>query len=193
MIRKPILLTCVLLAGCATPMPSSSLGDTEAMIAPKVVFAIPSPATLNQTANITQSIVAHFKDQSFSFDAQIQITPNELDLVALDGFGRRGLTVIWKPEGVVSQPAPWLPKFIRPADILADVALVYWPQEALAASLSASGVTLTQTENRRTISAGDRDLVVVEYGPAEGWNRSAKLRNLVFGYEIDIQSAEILR
>ena len=71
MMRKTILLTCVLLAGCATPMPSSSVGDTEAMIAPKVVFAIPSPATLNQTANITQSIVAHFKDQSFSFDAQI--------------------------------------------------------------------------------------------------------------------------
>ncbi len=191
--RKFALLAFMMLASCATPAPPSSLGDTQAMLAPGLVFTVPPPATLNQTVNVTQSIVAHFKDQSFSFDAQIQLTPAELDFAALDGFGRRGLTVTWKTDGIVSQPAPWLPKFIRPADILADVALVYWPQETLVSSLSASGAALAQTEGSRTISASGRDVIVVEYGPGRGWNRSAKLRNLVFGYEIDIQSAEIAR
>lgn len=184
-------LMCLLLTGCATPTPPTSLGDTQAIIAPEIVFAVPPPAALGQTVNVTQSIVARFKDQSFSFDAQIQITPIELDLAALDGFGRRGLTVTWKPDGIVSQPAPWLPKFIRPADILADIALVYWPRETLAPSLLASGATVVQTNVSRTISAGGHDLIVVEYGSGSGWNRSAKLRNLAFGYEIDIQSAEI--
>lgn len=191
--QKIALAACLLLAGCATPAPPPSLGDTQAVIAPKVIFAVPPPAAINQSANVTQSIVAHFKDQSFSFDAQIQLTPTELDLAALDGFGRRGLTISWKPDGIVSQPAPWLPKFIRPADILADIALVYWPREALATSLVTSGATLAQTDDSRTVSANGHDLVVVEYGPGEGWGRSAKLRNLVFGYEIDIQSAEIGR
>ncbi len=191
--RKISVLACLLLAGCATLMPPSSLGDTQAMIAPKIIFEVPPPFALNQTASVTQSIVAHFKDQSFSFDAQIQLTPSELDIVALDGFGRRGLTVTWKTDGIVSEPAPWLPKFIRPADILADIALVYWPKGALVTSLSASGASLTESEAGRTFSAGGHDLVAVEYGPGTGWNRSAKLRNLVFGYEIDIQSAEIAR
>jgi hypothetical protein len=161
------------------------------MIAPKVIFVVPPPTTLNQTVNVTQSIVAHFQDKSFSFDAQIQITPSKLDLAALDGFGRRGLTVSWKPEGITSEPAPWLPKFIRPADILADIALVYWPQDTLSPSLAATGAALSETQSDRKITADGHDLIVIEYGAGEGWNRPAKLRNLVFGYEIDIQSAEI--
>jgi hypothetical protein len=192
-IRKMVFTACLLLAGCAAVPSPSTLGDTQAMIAPKIVFTVPPPSVLNQTVSVAQSITAHFKEQLFSFDAQIQLTPGELDLAALDGFGRRGLTVAWKPDGIVSQPAPWLPKFIRPADILADIALVYWPREALADSLLASGATLTQTESGRTVSANGRDLVVVEYGPGKDWNRPAKLRNLAFGYEIDIQSAEIAR
>jgi hypothetical protein len=191
-IRKMVFTVCLLLAGCATA-PPASLGDTQAMIAPRVVFTVPPPSVLNQTVDVAQSITAHFKDQSFSFDVQIQLVPEELDLAALDGFGRRGLTVAWKSSGVVFRPAPWLPKFIRPADILADIALVYWPQEALAGALLASGAALTQTESGRTVSADGRDLVVVEYGPGKSWSRPAKLRNLAFGYEIDIQSMEIAR
>jgi hypothetical protein len=92
---------------------------------------------------------------------------------------------------MVSQAAPWLPKTIRPADILADIALVYWPEEELTAPLAASGATLMQTGNSRKISSNGRDIVAVDYGPGKGWSRSAKLRNLAFGYEIDIQSVAI--
>lgn len=187
-----VVLAGLLLAGCATtPAPPASLGDTEALIAPKVVFSVPPPTVLNQTANVTQSIVAHVRGQSFSFDVQIQLTPEELDLAALDGFGRRGLTVSWKSGAVAADPAPWLPKFIRPADILADIALVYWPNSALTSSLTTTGATVTEGASTRRISYDGRDVIAIDYGPGEGWNRSAKLRNLAFGYEIDIQSAEI--
>lgn len=187
-----VVLTGLLLAGCATaPTPPASLGDTEALIAPKVVFSIPPPAALNQTANVTQSIVAHVRGQSFSFEVQIQLTPEELDLAALDGFGRRGLTVTWKSGMVAAEPAPWLPKFIRPADILADIALVYWPSDTLAGSLTAAGATVAEGASTRRISYNGHDVIAINYSPGAGWNRSAKLRNLAFGYEIDIQSAEI--
>lgn len=188
-LRALAVVTLVLLTGCATRGPE--LRDTQARLAPNVVFILPSPTALNQTATISQSIVARFKDQSFSFEAQIQISPGTLDLVALDGFGRRGLTVTWTEGGLVAEAAPWLPKFIRPADILADIALVYWPQEALQPALGAAGASLREAQGARVVSAGGRDLVVVDYGAGTGWNRSATLRNLVFGYEIEIQSAEI--
>jgi hypothetical protein len=190
--RGVVSLAVLMLAGCATtPVPPASLSDTQAMIAPKVIFSVPSPAVLDQTANVTQSIIAHVRGQSFSFDVQIQLTPAELDLAALDGFGRRGLTVAWKANTVTATPAPWLPKFIRPADILADIALVYWPNSALANSLAVTGAVVAESASARRISANGRDVIAIDYGPGEGWNRSAKLRNLAFGYEIDIQSVEI--
>ena len=36
-----------------------------------------------------------------------------------------------------------------------------------------------------------KPIVVVDYGQGDGWNRSAHVRNVVFGYELDIQSVEL--
>lgn len=190
------LFAALLLCACATPpqgpLNMPALGDNEAMIAPNVVFTIPPPSAVGQSANVAQTIVADFRRQAFSFDAQIQLSPAELDLVALDGFGRRALTVNWKASGIEHTEAPWLPPYVRPADILADIAVVYWPADVLAQSLKRSGAVVREWHRIRTISANKRDLIVVKYGrDGEGWGRSAKLKNLAFGYEIDIQSAEI--
>ena len=189
-----IALLAAFLSGCVAMMPAPpNLSDDKALIAPGVVFAIPQPASLGQTVNAAQAIVAHFRGQSYAFDTQIQIAPEQLDLVALDGLGRRALTVSWKPSGMTHEQADWLPPFIRPADILADVVIVHWPQKTVAAALAASGATVADAGNVRKISKGGRDLIVVEYGDGDGWNRSAKVQNLAFGYEIDIQSSEMAR
>ena len=187
-----LLLAAMLLSGCAsrtTMQTRPPLADNQAMVAPKVIFAIPPPSAIGQTVDLVQTLTAHYRKQSYVFDVQIQITPEQLDLVALDGLGRRALTVTWKADKIDYQPAPWLPPILRPADILADFVIVYWPDEVVSSSLKASHAILTTTDRGRKISSGRRDLIVVEYGKGEGWNRSAKLRNLAFGYEIDIQSS----
>jgi hypothetical protein len=187
-------ITCSFLCGCATLtalVTPSPLGDNEAMIAPNVVFVIPPPADLGQTATVAQTIVAHYRDQSYAFEAQIQIAPKHLELAALDGLGRRALTISWKSGGIEHKQASWLPPFIRPADILADVAIVYWPEKIVASSLAQSGATLSVGNGSRRISMGGREIMVVEYDKGQGWNRNAKLHSLAFGYEIDIQSSEI--
>jgi hypothetical protein len=78
----------------------------------------------------------------------------------------------------------------RPADILAAFVIAYWPDDVVAAAMKGSAVTVATKDGVRRISRNGRDLIVVTYGPGEGWNRSATLKNLAFGYEIDIQSAE---
>ncbi len=182
------------LSGCAsqiTTQTQPTLADNEAVVAPQVIFVIPPPRALGQTVDVAQRIVAHYGKQSYAFDLQAQITPEELDIAALDGLGRRALTVTRRADTIDYKPAPWLPSILRPADILADFVIVYWPNEVVTASIRASGASLISTSAGRKISAGGRDLVVVEYGKGAGWNRSAKLRNLAFGYEIDVQSAVI--
>jgi Protein of unknown function (DUF3261) len=173
------------LSACASMPTAPALPDNQALIGPNAIFIIPPPSALNMTVDATQQIVAHYHGQSFSFAAQLQLTPQELDLAALDGFGRRALTVTWKGSAIDYKPAPWLPSSVRPADILTDIALVFWPQTVFVGS----GVTVKDTPRRRTISANGHDLIVVDYAAGAGWNRTAKLKNIAFDYEIDIQSA----
>lgn len=187
MSRQILLVSTFLLASCT----SQSLPDNEATIAPKTTIVVPPPEASNGSATIAQSIVARFRDHTIAFDSQLQIAPGTFDLVALDGFGRRALSVHWRDGKMKFDAAPWLPSAVRPADILAGIAIVYGSQETVAQSVTAAGATLTQTDTRRTVSRDGRNLIVVEYGSGQGWSRPAKLRNLAFGYEIDIQSTEV--
>jgi hypothetical protein len=179
----------LMLAGCVTrPL---QLPDNEALIAPKTVMVVAPPRGHDGSSSVAQSIVAHYRDQTFAFDAQIQMAPQTFDLVALDAMGRRALTVHWNGDKMNSEAAPWLPPLMRPADILADIAIVYGPGDEIAQSVANAGATLSETGTTRTIAKGNHDLIVVEYGEGSGWSRAAKLRNLAFGYEIDIRSVAL--
>ena len=185
------VLALTLAAGCVSmPQPPPGYPANQAIVAPQLNFVLPPPATLGQTVSVAQTIVSRFRGNSFAVEAQIQITPESLDFVAMDGFGRRALTINWRGGVLVYQPVSWLPPVLRPANILADFVICYWPDEAVAAAIKDSGATLVTVDGKRKIMRGSRELIVVEYGPGTGWNRSAKLRNIAFGYDIDVQSAE---
>lgn len=183
------ILAAAFLAGCATHPPPRA--DDEALIAPKTVFVLPPPTAEGTPITVTQSIVATYRGQSFACDVQIQMTPGAFDLAALDALGRRALTVHWKDGKLSADAAASLPPIMRPADVLADIAIVYGSDQTVSDAIAKSGAVLSTTAAARTISKGGHELIAVDYGAGDGWNRSAKLRNLAFGYEIDIQSAEI--
>jgi Protein of unknown function (DUF3261) len=195
-LRVLSLMGGLLLASCASAPPqrlTPPLADDEALLAPKARFVVPPPAAMAETVNVAQTIVARFRDTSYAFDAQLQISPDELDLVALDGLGRRALTVTWKDGKIQSTAAPWLPSFVRPADILADIVIVYGPEQVVSSSAESAGAALTVTDGQRMIAVGSRKVVVVRYGAGEDWNRSAKLHNFAFDYDIAIQSTAMSR
>jgi hypothetical protein len=177
-----------IVSGCVSQV---ARPDDEALVAPAIRFVVPIPAAADGSLGIAQSIVAHYRDRTFTFEAQIQTSPGKFDLAALDGLGRRALTVHWSAGRMDFTAAPWLPAIVTPVDVLADIAIIYGPRDATARAIANSGATITETPTSLTITKNNCDLIVVEYGKGEGWNRSAKLRNLAYGYEIDIQSAEI--
>lgn len=184
----PLLLV---LCGCATPNATIPAADDQAVLAPNLACALPPPAAVGGNINIAQSIVAHFRGQTFSFEAQIQATQDEFDLVALDNLGRRAMSVKWHDGHLDYTRADWLPLQIRPADMLEDVAIVYWPADAMTQALAACGAELKTTENGRKVVAHNRNVIAVSYESGDGWNRTAHLRNRTFGFDIDIRSAEI--
>jgi hypothetical protein len=187
----PVFFLC-----CCASMPhdsSSALRDDQAVLEPGLFCTIPRPSAAGGGINAAQSIIAHFRDQTYAFQVQLQITPGEFDLAALDNLGRRAMTVKWNGVHLDFTRAPWLPDLLRPADILTDVAIVYWPEDSVAPALSACGARLTGGDGTRTLSARGRDLMTVHYEQGGGWNRAAHLRNLALGFGIDVQSVELAR
>ncbi len=181
------------LSGCVTPPPATTVAvpDNETMLTQGVACAMPPPNLGQRNVNAAQTIVAHFHGQTFSFEAQIQQTPDEFDLVALDSLGRRAMSVKWHGGLMDYTRADWLPAAVRPADMLGDIAIVFWPTDTVGPALTACGATLAATANERVVKIRNRAVIDVMYEDGEGWNRKAHLRNLAFGLSIDIQSAEI--
>ena len=188
-----VLALGLLLQACVPTTPPLPPGtpDDAALIAPHVLYKVPVPGALQDTIAVQQMIVARYRGQSFGFEAQIAITPQNLDLVAVDGLGRRALTIGWDGRELRYEPAPWLPPIFRPSDILASMSMAYWPDDAVRAALAEAKGTVTTSATQRTIAVNGKPLVVVDYGQGDGWSRSAHVKNMVFGYELDIQSVEL--
>ncbi len=83
------------------------------------------------------------------------MTAEALTLITTDPFGRRAMTLTWRDSGLtVEKAAPFVPDFIRPENILADITIAYWPEAAVRAGLAGSGATLLRpTARRRVIAA----------------------------------------
>jgi hypothetical protein len=191
--RRLALTSLIAVAGCSSmPKPPPGLRDDQAIVAPKLVMTIPAPAQAGSNVELAQSIVAHFSGQSFALELRIVIDPEKLYLVAMDGFGRRAMTVTFT-RGAPPQieQADWLPVAFRPADILAAFVIVYWPQDVVAGAMKGDGVTVITQDKQRRVSRDGKDLIVVDYGQGTGWDRSATLKNIAFGYDITVQSARV--
>lgn len=175
------------LAGCATtPQPEAS-----ALIAPELRFAIPGPRELGYRVDASQLVTAHFRGDTQVFEAHLTVSPERLTFVGLDPLGRRALTVISTDAGISVDAAPWLPAGLKAENILADIAIMYWPEEAVRRGLSSSAAILHADPHERSITAAGREIIHVDYGPRQGesWAGSARYRNIAFGYELDLQSA----
>ena len=177
------------LAGCAVA-PSSP--GRSALIAPALRFAIPSPRDLGYPIDASQLVTAHFRGETQVFEAHLTVSEGRLVFIGLDPLGRRALTVTTTDRGMTVDKAPWLPAGLRPENIIADVAIMYWPESAVRRGLAQSEATVEDGPNVRSITDHGREVIHVEYGPrAPGstWARSVRYRNMAFDYELDLQSA----
>ncbi len=181
----PLLL---LLQACRT---EPALPPDQAFIAPGIAIAVPGPAALGRSATVAQTVTAQFRGQSFVFQGYVNFGPDTLELAALDGLGRRLFTVHWRGGAFDYQPSPSMPSDLRPANMLADMALIYWPAEALRPILAQAGAELSETPSTRTIRHGGEAVIQIDYANGHGWTGEAHYRNLAFAYSLDIQSAEV--
>lgn len=167
---------------------------TSAGIGAGLQFVIPDPSELGQLVNVAQRITARYRDRTFVFEGRLTASPEQLRLVGLDAFGQRALDIVWDGISVSFDSAPWLPDTLKPENILADIAIVYWPEEAVSRGLAESGGILRFDERKRSISMRSAEIITVTYGHPNGeeaWASSAKYRNIALGYELDLRSVAV--
>jgi hypothetical protein len=184
-----MLLALGTLWGC---QPARSPKAT-ALIAPHLRFAIPSPRELGYPVDAVQLVTARYHDDVQLFEARLAVSAERLTFIGIDPFGRRALTVSLSDGGMTVDAAPWLPLGLRAENVLADVALVYWPEDAVRRGLSGSSAVLRDSEHERSVIAEGREIIHVDYEEArdKAWAGSVRFRNSAFDYELDLRSAVV--
>jgi Protein of unknown function (DUF3261) len=186
-LRSLLIFLMVCSAGCAIRYEVSP-GSTR--IAPGLELLLPTPRELGYSIEATQLITAHFADKVQVFQAYVSVSPEKITLIALDPFGNRALTVIATDDAIHTEEAPIVPTVLRPENILADLAIVYWPASSIRRRLDGTSASLYDDESERKISVNDGEVVLVEYeSPHEhSWAKRAHLHNIAYGYVLDLQS-----
>jgi Protein of unknown function (DUF3261) len=179
------------------PAPPAQAAPTSQapLIAPGAAIVLPKPREMGRSLEVVQLVTLRFAGQSLSFDARLSITPDRLVLVGIDGMGRRAMTVVWNGETMTVETAPWLPSAVRPSSILSDVVVLFFPIGAVRQALAAAGCELAITKRTRVVHCGEADVIQAEYDERSSalWNGKLQYRNLAWGYEVEVSSAELKR
>jgi len=191
------------LAGCApvsaTPsgppnaqVPNAQVPNGQVIVAPGITFVLPPPATLGRSVEAQQLVTARYRNDTFAFEASISVTPARLLLVGTDMLGRRAMTIEWTGNDLKVEAAPWVPAELRARNVIADIMLAHWPQNAVRAGLAPAGALREVDPGHRMIALDGRDVIRIdrEDGAAGSWSGRWLYRNLAWGYELDIQSVE---
>jgi hypothetical protein len=184
-----LVLLAAALGGCAAR--NDGMPADAVRIAPTVTLVMPRPGDLGRSLEAVQLVTAHYGDQTFVFESHLSATPERFLLVGLDTVGRKAMTITWTDAGIDYEAAPWVPKELRPANILADIVVLYWPEASVRHALS--GGTLDAGPKRRSVIAGAQEVIRAEYWPTrpgDPWSGRLHYENRAWGYTLDVESLE---
>lgn len=186
MVRRFLCLLLVgLLAACSLP---PSAGGSVAL-APQVSLRLPTSAQLGQAVEAVQLVTASHGGDSFTFEGRLSVNADRLILVTTDGMGRRAMTIRWGNGSLEVDKASWLPASLPPpANMLADIMLMYWPVEVLRTHVDGALVEADGTS--RSLRRDGALVVDISHQP-DPWNGSITLHNRVWEYRIHVISSRL--
>ena len=183
-------------AGAAAMLAGCAGGDDDGRrvsLAPGVAFVLPAPGALGRSVDAAQLIEARHGDRTLAFEGRLSVTPERLRLVGTDMLGRRAMSADWDGTRLAVETASWLPSALRPANMIGDIVLLFWPEDVVRQALAPAGATLTDEPRSRLVRAGSRQIARVDYTPdrARAWRGQARYENFGWGYALVVRSTEI--
>lgn len=151
-----------------------------------------APASLGMPRASSQVLDVAFRQREFTLQCVVQVTPQEMTLIALAPLGQRAFTLNYDGQKVTADISPYVPKNLPPQRVLADLQLALWPLKAWQTQNASGDGQWEVSEPRaglRRLRHNDRLIEEVHYADADPWNGRFWLVNLALGYTLDIQSS----
>ncbi|MBE0531779.1 MAG: DUF3261 domain-containing protein [Rhodospirillales bacterium] len=159
-------------------------------MAPGVELELPPPSALKHRVEAAQLVTARYEGTSSVFEGRLSVAPDRLFLVCTDGLGRRAMTIAWDGARLEVERAPWLPEVLPPENVLADIMLLFWPEEGIRRGLRGADIRVTPTS--RSIRQGTTEVISITHD-ADPWAGVATLVNHARRYDIKVQSQMVPR
>lgn len=170
-----LLISALLLAGCATPPPSDL---PPLRLAPAALGS--ARFALSQRLSVTRLDQPDAAPQRV--DVQLQLDASGL-LLAGFAFGQRVLLMQWDGKDLQVQRHPMLPAEVDTDRMLRDLCLTYWPAEAVSAALPAGWAWIRTATAQELQQGGQARLVVQRQGA-----NIVEIVNRAEGYRLLIES-----
>ena len=195
-LRLLTLALPVLLSACASLPGALSVGSPPAgdtLIAPTRRIVMPQPAVFGRSVEARQLVTVKHNGNTIAFESRISITSKRMSLVCMDTLGRRAMSVEWDGTKMDVIVAPWVPDSVRPGSMMADLAMLYWPEKAVRAAVAPIAGDVVISERKRVLRVDGKEVLRADYGWPDGaaWNGKLHYANTAWGYEVDVQSVEI--
>lgn len=179
------ILTVLLFVGCAIQpkIPVVNLSDGNRLV-------LLSPDALGRNLNLTQRVTAQYRGAELEMLIMWEVSPGVVKLVALTPFGSRLFSLVYRPPHLDSDVSPLLKNRVKPAYILADLMLCYWPVDAIRQQLQGDKLRLNEEAGvRRTLVQAQTPIVEIDYhGPNYPWHSEVVYRHLKRHYAFTLQT-----
>jgi hypothetical protein len=170
----------VALASCAAPPPP------QAFLNRQVTVALPRPAALGHGWHASQLLSADYGGQKGQIPVELEVQGDWLTLVGLSALGPPIFTIRYDGNQIIAEHKAIDVHSLPPAQILADVMLVYWPRSAWMPLLPPGWRLDDEGAERRLFDdTGTLVLQIHTDGPVDR-PHTVDLTNHIFHYQIKI-------
>ena len=120
----------------------------------------PSVATVN--LQMFQQVVGSYSGQNFQMDAFLILNQDEINVTLMNSFGTTMGTLLYTPSPMEFETALF-PASIKPAYIIFDFQLCFYPVEELKRELEDSGLSLnlTKDDSQELREIRDKDRLII--------------------------------
>lgn len=138
-----------------------------------------------------QKITAFSRGKKHAFSVHLTLEENMLESIAFSDFVGRLYLLKWTPEEVIWEGSSFVPKIIKPENILADFLLIHLPVDQLQSRLHGAQVfeNVTETGKTRVIQNQEVLRTITYRTPLGAMWQNVTIDNPEAGYKLDIQTA----
>lgn len=185
MLKSLVLALALMgLTGCSS---LSSKPIPQAWLKPGVQITLPAPGH-NPVIQTHQLLKNTYRGQEHSLMVLLQADTQHLTLVGLSPVGIRLFTLRYDPQGMTIEQSIAAPGLPPAAQVLADIMLSYWPQEAW--NLPPGWRLIDTPLQRQLLDDQGKVVTQITYEGTADQRQPIQVQQHAFGYEITIQTLD---